>query len=158
MIDDFAVSVHKSSISNLKLDFMKRFAFVALLAAIACSSHSPTAPSANGGPCVDVSGTYSVTYQSACASEYPKQWVIQQSGCDIHTQIVPDTPILSGSVKGTTVQIVMHNGFTNCLYDLAGDGQFDGQSIRAQVAGKVSGPCCGDRTDMVSIVAVRTGG
>lgn len=127
-----------------------------LLLIMACDRGSPTAPSANGGPCVDVSGTYDVTYQSACATQYPKQWTIEQSGCDIHSAVSPDMPILTGSVKGTTVQIVMHNGFSSCLYDLAGGGQFDGAAIRAKVAGKVSGPCCGDRTDLVSVVATRT--
>ncbi len=134
---------------------MKARTVLVLLLLTACSAQSPTVPSPNVGPCVDVSGTYDVTYQSACATEYPKQWTLQQSGCDLHSAVAPDMPIVTGSVKGTTVQLVMHNGFTACLYDLTGDGQFDGQAIHAKVAGKVSGPCCGDRTDLVTVVATR---
>jgi hypothetical protein len=129
----------------------------AMFAIAACGKTTPTSPSANGS-CVDLSGTYDVTYQGQCPTQYPKQWTLQQTMCDAHTAIAPDAPIVTGTVKGNAVHLQMQNGFTACLYTLEGDGQFDGQAIRAQLSGKTSGPCCGDQQEALTVVAVRRSG
>jgi hypothetical protein len=128
-----------------------------MFAIAACGKTTPTSPSSNSS-CVDVSGVYDVVYQGVCPSQYLKQWTLQQSGCSIQTPIAPDLPTVTGTMNGKSVHLVMQNGFTACLYHLEGDGQFDGQTIRAQVSGKISGPCCGDQQETLSIVAVRRSG
>ncbi len=128
-----------------------------MLVIAACGDRTPTSPSASPSSCADLSGTWDVTYQGACPSQYPTQWTLQQTTCDLQSPIMPDMPTVGGTVKGNAVHLRMVNGFTSCLYDLEGDGQFDGQAIRAQLSGRISGPCCGDRQETLMVFAVRRG-
>ena len=125
----------------------------ASLTIVRCGHDLPTSPSAT---CSDVSGVYDVTYQGGvCSSQYPSQWTLVQSACTVQTQMFPDMPTVNGTVNGTTVHLRMNNGFTACLYQLEGDAQLDGRTLRGRVSGKISGPCCGDRNESLQFTATR---
>ena len=132
---------------------MRRSTLLLIALTLACGE-SPTTPSSG---CSDFSGTWDVTYQGSCSSSsYPNVWELQQEGCSVHTRLIPDVPTVSGTAQGSTISLTISNGFTNCLYQLAGNGRLDGQTIRATLSGNVGGPCCGTRTtDTVQVVAVR---
>jgi hypothetical protein len=125
-----------------------------LLALVLACSDSPTTPTSG---CSDFSGTWDVTYQGSCPSNnYPPVWELQQEGCSVHTRVMPDAPSVTGTAQGSAISLAMSNGFTNCLYQLAGGGRLDGQTVRATLSGNVGGPCCATRmTDTVQVVAVR---
>ena len=126
--------------------------------AVACSpSLTEPTTSTSGGGCVDLSGTYDVTYTStSCPTNiYLAMWQLNQSGCAFRTPPFPDVPSVSGTVNGSAVMLSLRNGFTACIYQLDGSGQFDGKTLRATVAGDVSGPCCSGTSESLHIVAVR---
>jgi hypothetical protein len=128
---------------------------LALLNIVSCNHDAPTAPTVTG-TCANVSGAYDVAIQGACKhDQYPKEWVLVQDACSVRSNVLPDLPTVSGTVKGNVVHLVMQNGFIACTYHLEGDGQFDGQTIHATVSGQVDGPCCGSKQETLTIVAVR---
>ena len=135
-----------------KIPAMRRSTLLLLALSLACSD-SPTAPTG----CADFSGTWDVTYQGSCpTNNYPPVWDLQQEGCSVHSRVMPDVPSVTGTAQGSTIGLAMSNGFTTCLYQLAGDGHLDGQTIRATLSGSVSGPCCSTRSsDTVQVVAIR---
>lgn len=123
-----------------------------LLVLLSCSE-SPTTPTSG---CADFSGVYDVTYQGSCPGDtYPKTWELQQEGCAVHTPLVADAPSVNGTAQSSTITLMLRNGFTACLYQLNGTGRLDGGTIRATLAGNVSGPCCGLRSESVQVVATR---
>ena len=132
---------------------MRRLSLFVLFLLLACSE-SPTGPTSG---CSDFSGIWDVTYQGSCpTNNYPPVWELQQEGCSVHTRVMPDVPGVAGTAQGSTISLAMSNGFTNCLYQLAGNGRLDGQTLRATLSGNVSGPCCSTRSsDTVQVVAVR---
>jgi hypothetical protein len=132
---------------------MRRSTLLVLALTLACGE-SPTAPTSG---CSDFSGIWDVTYQGSCPNNnYSSVWELQQEGCTVHSRVMPDAPSVTGTAQGSTISLAMSNGFTSCLYQLAGNGRLDGQTVRATLSGRVSGPCCPTRTDdTVQVVAVR---
>jgi hypothetical protein len=145
---------HEPRTAGTDLGRVARRALLAtiVIAAMSCGRYdSPTSPTA----CSDISGTYDVSYQGMCnASQYPSQWVLVEEACAVRSNVNPDNPTVSGSVSSSRVHLVMRNGFTTCMYQLQGDGQFDGTTIRATLTGSVSGPCCSGQ-ESLTVVAVR---
>lgn len=119
---------------------------------VACGRDLPSSPST---ACRDLSGVYDVTYDSVCSSQYPTQWTLVQNDCNVQTQLQADTPTVTGIVHGSTAHLTMKNGFTTCQYQLEGDAQFDGRTIRGSLSGSVSGPCCGIRDETLQLTAIR---
>jgi len=130
---------------------LSRTSFVALLFLFACHD-TPTSPSSG---CVNLAGVWDVSYQGSCTTQYPKQWTLVQSGCDVHTQMLADIPTVDGSARGNALHLIMRNGFINCQYQLEGDASFDGRTLRGSVSGPTSGPCCGSGNATVQFIAVR---
>jgi hypothetical protein len=109
----------------------------------------------SGPQCVDLSGVWDVQYQGTCRTDiYMSVWSIGQSGCSVHTPIVPDIPIVSGTVRGSSVDLSLRNGFTVCQYQLDGAGQAASGVITATVSGPVSG-CCDAKSETLHIVATK---
>jgi hypothetical protein len=134
---------------------MNRWSSFLAIATIAFANCGRTLPTSSSRSCSDVSGVYDVTYASSCSDQYLRQWTLIQSGCNVHTQLLADAPTLTGVAHSGSLHLVMLNGFTTCLYQLEGDAQFDGRTLRGQASGKVSGPCCGDRNELIEFTAVR---
>ena len=106
--------------------------------------------------CVDLSGIYDVTYEGHCpTSGYLTSWELRQNGCAFFANINPDLPNVQGTVKGSTINLSLRNGFTACMYTLDGTGTVSNGVIRATLSGPTSGPCCGSGIDNVSLVAAK---
>ena len=106
--------------------------------------------------CVDLSGFYDVRYEGGCPnSGYLTSWELRQNGCSFSANANPDVPSVRGSVTRSTVKLSLRNGFVACTYTLDGTGTVSNGVIRATVTGTTDGPCCGSRSDTVSLVATR---
>jgi len=106
--------------------------------------------------CVDLSGIYDVVYEGGCpTSGYLTSWELRQNGCAFVANINPDLPSVRGTVKGSTINLSLRNGFVACMYTLDGAGTVSSGVIRATLTGPTSGPCCGSGIDTVTLVATR---
>jgi hypothetical protein len=106
--------------------------------------------------CVDLSGINDVVYEGHCpTSGYLTSWDLRQNGCTFSANINPDLPAVRGTVKGSTVNLSLRNGFTACMYTLDGVGTVSSGVIRATLTGPTSGPCCGSGIDTVTLVATK---
>ena len=106
--------------------------------------------------CVDLSGFYDVRYEGGCpTSGYLTSWELRQNGCSFSMNVNPDLPNVRGSVTRSTVKLSLRNGFIACTYTLDGTGTVSNGVIRATLTGTTDGPCCGSRSDTVSLVAIR---
>jgi hypothetical protein len=159
------------------LDMKALAVVVATLIVVSCSQELPTSPIqtaqkalpvteavrpgrvravAPPAGCVDVSGFYDVGYEGGCPTRgYLTRWELRQNGCEFFANINPDFPNVRGTVRGSTVNLLLRNGFTTCTYTLNGTGTVSNGVIRATVTGPTDGPCCGSGTDTVSLVATK---
>jgi hypothetical protein len=117
-----------------------------------------------GAPCTNVSGTWDVRYQGSCPTNgYLSTWYVVQTGCTARVKIDPnspydidpDVPQVNFSIKGTTVNLLMLNGFVNCTYHLEGTGTVSNGVITAVVSGPVGGVCCKGPDETVQLVATK---
>jgi hypothetical protein len=167
--------------SRIILLAMKALAVVAgTLIVVSCSQELPTSPVQTAqkaqsvaesirpgrvravvppAGCVDLSGFYDVRYEGGCATRgYLTSWELRQNGCEFFANSNPDLPDVRGTVRGSTVNLSLRNGFTTCTYALNGTGTVSNGVIRATVTGPTDGPCCGSGIDTVSLVATKRQG